>query len=96
MINIKNKKMAQVLSLFACFIIMATLAVVRDGRLLGMQVRSQASNVVQHSAVADTLERLPDGTLVIRTLLLGKNITGYGGPVPLKIYVKDKKVQGRE
>ena len=92
MINIKNKKMAQVLSLFACFIIMATLAVVRDGRLFGMQVRSQASNVVQRSAVADTLQRLPDGTLVIRTLQLGKNITGYGGPVPLKIYIKDKKV----
>ena len=84
--------MAQVLSLFACFIIMATLAVVRDGRLFGMQVRSQASNVVQRSAVADTLQRLPDGTSVIRTLQLGKNITGYGGPVPLKIYVKDKKV----
>ena len=92
MINIKNKKMAQVLSLFACFIIMATLAVVRDGRLFGMQMRSLASNAVQRSAVADTLQRLPDGTLVIRTLQLGKNITGYGGPVPLKIYIKDKKV----
>ena len=92
MINIKNKKVAQALSLFSCFMVMATLAVVRDGRLFGVSVHRQIPKVVQRNVVSDTLQRLPDGMLVIRTLQLGKNITGYGGPVPLKIYIKDKRV----
>ena len=92
MINIKNKKVAQALSLFSCFMVMATLAVVRDGRLFGVSVYRQIPKVVQRNVVSDTLQRLPDGMLVIRTLQLGKNITGYGGPVPLKIYIKDKRV----
>ena len=81
MINIKNKKVAQALSLFSCFMVMATLAVVRDGRLFGVSVHRQIPKVVQRNVVSDTLQRLPDGMLVIRTLQLGKNITGYGGSV---------------
>ena len=38
------------------------------------------------------MRTLDDGTKVINTTMLSKDITGYGGAVPLEIYVKDNKI----
>ena len=38
------------------------------------------------------MRTLDDGTKVINTTVLGKDITGYGGNVPLEIYVKESRI----
>ena len=40
----------------------------------------------------DTMTRQDDGTYIVNTTELGKNIEGYNGPVPLKIHILKNKV----
>lgn len=39
------------------------------------------------------IKRLSDGTVVVNTTSLGKNINGYRGETPLEIYIKNDVVQ---
>ena len=80
---------ARLLSLVVVVLILAAAAILRDGRILGHDLREA------HEAKAlknDTLEVTPDGALVVNTKPLAKDVQGYGGPVPLKIHIKDGKV----
>ena len=45
------------------------------------------------SFVADEPMTKENGTYVINTTQLGKDIEGYAGPTPLKVYVKNNKVE---
>ncbi len=63
--------------LAATFCLLASLAIVRDGRLLGHSFRDGSAG----STPADTV---PAG--VINTSELGKKIIGYGGIVPVEIF----------
>ena len=40
-------------------------------------------------AAADVLKTLDDGTIVVNTTSLCKDVTGYDGPVPMEIQIKD-------
>ena len=84
---------ARLLSLVVVVLILAAAAILRDGRILGHDLREA------HEAKAlknDTLEVTPDGALVVNTKLLAKDVQGYGGPVPLKIHIKDGRVAAVE
>ena len=81
--------MARLLSLVVVVLILAAAAILRDGRILGHDLREA------HEAKAlknDTLEVTPDGAFVVNTKPLAKDVQGYGGPVPLKIHIKDGRV----
>ena len=80
---------ARLLSLVVVVLILAAAAILRDGRILGHDLRKA------HEAKAlknDTLEVTPDGAFVVNTKPLAKDVQGYGGPVPLKIHIKDGRV----
>ena len=80
---------ARLLSLVVVVLILAAAAILRDGRILGHDLREA------HEAKAlknDTLEVKPDGAFVVNTKALAKDVQGFGGPVPLKIHIKDGKV----
>ncbi len=84
---------AQLLSLVVVVLILAAAAILRDGRILGHDLREA------HEAKAlknDTLEVTPDGAFVVNTKPLAKDVQGYGGPVPLKIHIKDGRVAAVE
>ena len=84
---------ARLLSLVVVVLILAAAAILRDGRILGHDLREA------HEAKAlknDTLEVTPDGALVVNTKLLAKDVQGYGGSVPLKIHIKDGRVAAVE
>ena len=84
---------ARLLSLVVVVLILAAAAILRDGRILGHDLREA------HEAKAlknDTLEVTPDGALVVNTKPLAKDVQGYGGPVPLKIHIKDGRVAAVE
>lgn len=84
---------ARLLSLVVVVLILAAAAILRDGRILGHDLREA------HEAKAlknDTLEMTPDGVFVVNTKPLAKDVQGYGGPVPLKIHIKDGRVAAVE
>lgn len=87
-----SKRLQHILMFFTCLAVMLAVTVRRDGKLLGHAL----NNGYQQQAKAvstDTLRQLQDGTYIINTTQLGKDVLGYGGPVPLEIYIKDGKVQ---
>ena len=84
---------ARLLSLVVVVLILAAAAILRDGRILGHDL------LKAHEAKAlknDTLEVTPDGAFVVNTKPLAKDVQGYGGPVPLKIHIKDGRVAAVE
>ncbi len=84
---------ARLLSLVVVVLILAAAAILRNGRILGHDLREA------HEAKAlknDTLEVTPDGAFVVNTKPLAKDVQGYGGPVPLKIHIKDGRVAAVE
>ena len=94
MVKIQRKGfVARLLSLVVVVLILAAAAILRDGRILGHDL------LKAHEAKAlknDTLEVTPDGAFVVNTKPLAKDVQGYGGPVPLKIHIKDGRVAAVE
>ena len=80
---------ARLLSLVVVVLVLAAAAILRDGRIFGHDLREAHEATAQKN---DTLEVTPDGALVVNTKPLAKDVQGYGGPVPLKIHIKDGKV----
>ena len=48
--------------------------------------------VMSFIAVDDTMTK-EDGAFVINTTTLGKDVEGYAGPTPLKVFIKKNKVE---
>lgn len=53
-----------------------------------------AGSLMMQSFIAgdDTMTK-EDGMIVINTTTLGKDVEGYAGPTPLKVYIKKNKVE---
>ena len=84
-------KIKQLLSLITCVMVIMGVAINRDHKVLGHDLatpQAAQSKTIQ----ADTIRTEADGTIVINTTNLTKDISGYGGQVPLEIYVKDGRV----
>ena len=84
---------ARLLSLVVVVLVLAAAAILRDGRIFGHDLREAHEATAQKN---DTLEVTPDGALVVNTKPLAKDVQGYGGPVPLKIHIKDGRVAAVE
>ena len=41
----------------------------------------------------DNVMTKENGTYVVNTTTLGKDVVGYEGPIPLKVYIKSNKIQ---
>uniref|UniRef100_A0AB33IWG5 FMN-binding domain-containing protein n=1 Tax=Prevotella sp. GTC17253 TaxID=3236793 RepID=A0AB33IWG5_9BACT len=86
------KRLQHILMFVTCLVVLLAVAARRDGKLLGHALSSDNRQQVK-ATTATPLQQLQDGTYVINTTLLGKDILGYGGPVPLEIYMKEGKIQ---
>ena len=87
----KMKKLQQILLLLTCIAVIATGAIQRDGKIAGHDLRDTA-DVKNNKMQTDTMRTLDDGTVVINTTALGRDISGYGGPVPLEIHLQQGRV----
>lgn len=85
----KVNKLQQLCCLAISLLIVSSLAIVKYGEWMGVDLKAKAEVVVN-----DTLRTLKDGSMVINTSSLASDISGYAGKVPLEIIVKDDKVQG--
>lgn len=89
--------MIRLLSLVVVMLVLSAAAILRDGRIFGHDLRQTHAAVVSVAQGSDTLEVLPDGTFVVNTRVLAKDVQGYGGPVPLKIHIdKDGRLTAIE
>lgn len=89
--------MIRLLSLVVVMLVLSAAAILRDGRIFGHDLRQTHAAVVSVAQGSDTLEVQPDGTFVVNTRVLAKDVQGYGGPVPLKIHIdKDGRLTSIE
>ena len=86
--NAKNKNfIPALLSLVVVVLILSAAAIVRDGRIFGIDLRHAHTMTDAVALGNDTMSVHPDGTIVVDTRLLAKDVQGYGGQVPLRIRV---------
>ena len=86
--NRTNKNfITTLLSLVVVVLILSAEAIVRDGRIFGFDLRDVPTKSAAVAVDNDTLSVMPDGTIVVDTRLLAKDVQGYGGQVPLRICV---------
>lgn len=89
--------MIHLLSLVVVMLVLSAAAILRDGRIFGHDLRQTHAAVVSVAQGSDTLEVQPDGTFVVNTRVLAKDVQGYGGLVPLKIHIdKDGRLTAIE
>ncbi len=86
------KKIEQMVLLATCLLIMMVAAMQRDGKVWGHELAHATQPDSTATDSAQTVRTLADGTLVVNTTSLGKDIVGYGGQVPLEVYIRDGKV----
>ncbi len=90
-----NQIGARIVAFVAVFCILASLAVVRNGSLFGKEAHSFfVSGEENAGAKTDSVASIimEGNQEIINTTELGKDISGYAGPVPLEIYVTDGKI----
>lgn len=89
--------MIRLLSLVVVMLVLSAAAILRDGRIFGHDLRQTHAAVASVAQGSDTLDVQPDGTFVVNTRVLAKDVQGYGGPVPLKIHIdKDGRLTAIE
>lgn len=89
--------MIRLLSLVVVMLVLSAAAILRDGRIFGHDLRQTHAAAASVAQGSDTLSVQPDGTFVVNTRVLAKDVQGYGGPVPLKIHIgKDGKLTAIE
>lgn len=89
--------MIRLLSLIVVMLVLSAAAILRDGRIFGHDLRQTHAAVASVAQGSDTLSVQPDGTFVVNTRVLAKDVQGYGGPVPLKIHIdKDGRLTAIE
>lgn len=90
----KKKKsfIVRLMSLFVCLLILSAAAMLRDGRLLGVDLRKWHDTKTVKPVAGDTIAVLQDGSVIVNTKPLAKDVSGYGGPVPLQIHINKEGV----
>ena len=69
-----------------CLLLVAAAAVGRGGRIFGRDLGRRADNAANAKAAITTAE---DGALVIDSSSLASDVSGYGGPVPVAVTIRD-------
>ncbi|MEG1644137.1 MAG: FMN-binding protein [Bacteroidales bacterium] len=82
----KFSRLHQFISLITCLLLMLTVSINRDGRVLGRELSSEDKQENNKIVYEDR------GYIVISTEYIAKDITGYGGAVPLHIFIKDNRI----
>lgn len=86
----------RILSLIICLLILFTLALARDGRIWGMEISEDENSAPTTELDTATVTVLGDGTYVVNTTNLTKDVKGYAGPTPLKVYIREGRIDNIE
>ncbi len=89
-----NPVAGRIVAFITVFCILASLAVVRNGSLFGRDMTELFSASSSAGETADSVAAITytSGGEIINTTTIGKDILGYGGTVPLLIYISDGRI----
>ena len=82
-----NAFIQKLMSLFFIVCMLSIAAMNRDNKLFGYDFGEADKQSAAVAANNDTLSVQPDGSFIVNTKPLAKDVQGYGGPVPLRIHV---------
>ncbi len=85
----KLKIMQQAFSLIACVLMLSSVVILHKGKWWGHELNTPT---IAQTPTTEPLRTLDNGTIVVNTTTLGKDIVGYGGNVPLEISVKNNVI----
>lgn len=92
----KNKSFTvRLVSLAVVILVLAAGAILRDGKIFGHDLRDTHNPTEPTEQYGDTLSRQADGGIIINTKPLAKDVSGYGGPVPLRIHIDKNGIVGK-
>lgn len=87
-------KIKYIVNILIVALLLASVAIQRDGRVAGVDVIEALQDNNGRDEETEPIETtLSDGTKVINSLTLGKDIIGFGGRTPVKVYVKEQIIQ---
>lgn len=82
-----NAFIQKLMSLFFIVCMLSIAAMNRDNKLFGYDIGEADKQSAAVAANNDTLSVQPDGSFIVNTKPLAKDVQGYGGLVPLRIHV---------
>ena len=82
-----NAFIQKLMSLFFIVCMLSIAAINRDNKLFGYDLGEADKQSTAVASNNDTLSVQPDGSFIVNTKPLAKDVQGYGGPVPLRIHV---------
>lgn len=82
-----NAFIQKLMSLFFIVCMLSIAAMNRDNKLFGYDLGEADKPSAAVAVNNDTLSVQPDGSFIVNTKPLAKDVQGYGGPVPLRIHV---------
>ncbi len=89
-------KIKYIVNILIVLLLMAGVAIQRDGTLLRESVGDMMTSNTEQEPQVMIEETLPDGTRVINSTSLAKDVIGFGGRTPVKLFVKGDVIQSVE
>lgn len=81
------EKFRCILNLIIIAILLLTVAINRDGKVVGLAVDELIHP--QQSKEVEPERKLSDGSIVVSSVDLAKDISGYGGATPVDVYISN-------
>ncbi len=85
-------RLKYIINILIVAILFGVIAIGKDARLLGHDAKELFEHADNKTEV-ETEIVLEDGTRVINSTSLAKDVIGYGGQTPIKLYIKDGTVE---
>ena len=87
----KYLKIRQIVSLLTCLLLLLAVAINKEHKVFGIPLTKKSIPVGQSDTIA-TLRQAADGIQILTTGQIAKDIFGYGGNIPLDIYLKEGRI----
>ena len=71
-----------------CLLLMLIIPIANRHKIIGIELSREEGEEIPETMVLNE-----DGTTVVNTTVIGKDIVGYGGQTPVEIYIKDGRIQ---
>lgn len=84
--NKSNLMIVQYFSFIICLMLMLIVPIWKEHKIFGISLKSDEETI-------ETIMSQPDGSIIINTTEIGKNIIGYGGPTPVEIKIKNGVIE---
>lgn len=87
-------KIKYIVNVLIVFLMIGAVSINKNGRILGESIiETQSKNTETTSESENPTQTVDnDGTIIINTTTIGKDIIGYAGRTPINLYVKDERI----